>query len=153
MYTEAVTTPTQMHNIGAPRPRTFETPSQPLWCLGQANSESPVRIGVMAVWPRPQKSSISDGLHENYGLVNVIGPSCRQVVNQQISQPSGAVPWEASPSSGVARLPERASLPHRLRQGGGHLGLPHHRHRVPVTLLPNPVPLFPSTFLVRWSCH
>ncbi len=28
MDTEAVTPPTQLHNIGTPRPRTFETPSR-----------------------------------------------------------------------------------------------------------------------------
>ncbi len=33
-------------------------------------------------------------LHENFVLVNAIGLSCRQVVNQQISQLGGAVPWE-----------------------------------------------------------
>ena len=32
-----------------------------------------------------------------------IGPSCRQLLNQQTSQPSGAVPWEASPATARRR--------------------------------------------------
>ncbi len=120
-YTEAVTPPTQMHNIGTPRARTFETSSRTaVVSRSQDNSESPTGIGVTAVWPRPQKSSISDGVHENSVLVNAIGLSCRQVVNQQLSQPSGAMPWEASSSSGNARLPEGPSVPLCLRRGGGH---------------------------------
>ena len=63
------------------------------------------------VWPRPQSSLISDveanqlfadlrraklskRLYESRVLVNGIGLSCQQVVNQKISQPSGAVPRE-----------------------------------------------------------
>ena len=35
------------------------------------------RIAVPAAWHRPQKSSISDGLHENFVLVNTTSPPVR----------------------------------------------------------------------------
>jgi hypothetical protein len=49
------------------------------------------------VAPSSERLRRADGLHESTALVNASGPSCRQVVNQQLSHPSGAVPWEASP--------------------------------------------------------
>jgi hypothetical protein len=77
-YTEAVTPPTQMHNIGTPRPKTFETPSRrAVVSRSEDNSESPLEIGVTAVWPRPQNASRSDGLRKSPALANAIGLSCR----------------------------------------------------------------------------
>jgi len=40
-----------MYNIGFRDPDCSRHPLEPLWCLGQDNSESHAGIGVTAVWP------------------------------------------------------------------------------------------------------
>ena len=51
-YTEAVTPPTQMHNIGTPRTRMFETPLSNRCGVSVKITPSPLTgIGVTAVWP------------------------------------------------------------------------------------------------------
>src|SRR6056297_809387 len=51
-HTEAVSPPPKCTVSGLRELERSRHPLEPLWCLGQDNSESHARIGVTAVWPR-----------------------------------------------------------------------------------------------------
>ncbi len=68
------------------------------WLITINPQERPELLETV-VWINNRRNELSRNLS-----LNAIGQSFRQVVDQQLAQPSGAVPWDASPVTARRKL-------------------------------------------------